>query len=261
MNNPIHWLTLFAVVLGVVIGLYLWRASETPAPQITLPTTASPPKEPAIRYPIEAAGPARETDEPLPALAESDKAVQDALAKLFGRNLAEFFNLQDIIHRVVATVDNLPLGHLPAQLLPVKSVPGWLVTTGKDEDLSLSPKNAARYQPYVRVANSVPIAPLVAVYIRFYPLFQEQYEKLGYPDKYFNDRLVQVIDHLLATPEVKGPVRLTQTTVLYQFADPELEKLSAGQKILVRMGGENAAVVKAKLTEIRSALVASPPKG
>ena len=107
----------------------------------------------------------------------------------------------------------------------------------------------------------MPIAPLVAVYIRFYPLFQEQYEKLGYPDKYFNDRLVQVIDHLLATPEVKGPVLLTQTTVLYQFTDPELEKLSAGQKILVRMGGENAALVKTKLTEIRSALVANPPKG
>ncbi|HET9916651.1 MAG TPA: DUF3014 domain-containing protein, partial [Candidatus Binatia bacterium] len=202
MSKPIHWLTLFAVVLSVVVGLYLWRASETPAPQITQPTTASPPKEPAIRYPIEAAGPAQEAGELLPALADSDKAMQDALAKLLGRNLAEFFNLQGIIHRVVATVDNLPLGHLPAQLLPVKSVPGWLVTTGKDEELSLSPKNAARYQPYVRVAKSVPITPLVAVYIRFYPLFQEQYEKLGYPDKYFNDRLVQVIDHLLATPEV-----------------------------------------------------------
>lgn len=261
MSKPIHWLTLFAVVLSVVVGLYLWRASETPAPQITQPTTASPPKEPAIRYPIEAAGPAQEADEPLPALADSDKAMRDALAKLLGRNLPEFFNLQDIIHRVVATVDNLPLGHLPAQLLPVKSVPGWLVTTGKDGELSLSPKNAVRYQPYVQVAKSVPIAPLVAVYIRFYPLFQEQYEKLGYPDKYFNDRLVQVIDHLLATPEVKGPALLMQTTVLYQFADPDLEKLSAGQKILVRMGGENAALVKAKLTEIRSALVASPPKG
>jgi len=62
------------------------------------------------RYPIEAAGPAQEADEPLPALADSDKAMQDALAKLLGRNLAEFFNLQGIIHRVVATVDNLPLG-------------------------------------------------------------------------------------------------------------------------------------------------------
>jgi len=261
MNKTIQWLILLAVVVGGAVGLYLWRASETPAPQMAQPPTVSAPEEPAIRYPIEATGQAQAPDEPLPALADSDKAMQDALAKLFGRNLKKFFNLQGIIHRVVATVDNLPLGHLPAQILPVKSVPGWLITTGKGEELRLSPKNAARYQPYVGVAKSVPVAPLVAIYARFYPLFQDQYEKLGYPGKYFNDRVVQVIDHLLAAPEVKDPVLLTQTSVLYQFADANLEKLSAGQKILVRMGGENAASVKAKLREIRSALVATPPKG
>ena len=95
MSKPIHWLTLFAVVLSVAVGLYLWRASETPAPQITEPTTASPPKEPAIRYPIEAAGPAQEADEPLPALADSDKPMQDALANLM-KNRTSFV----IAHRL-----------------------------------------------------------------------------------------------------------------------------------------------------------------
>jgi hypothetical protein len=101
---------------------------------------------------------------------------------------------------------------------------------------------------------------LVAVYVRFYPLFQQQYEELGYPGKYFNDRLVEVIDHLLAAPEVQGPIRVTQPKVLYEFADPKLEALSAGQKIMVRMGAENAVKVKAKLREIRSALVSAGPK-
>lgn len=81
----------------------------------------------------------------------------------------------------------------------------------------------------------------MAVYVHFYPPFQQQYEEVGYPDKYFNDRLVQVIDHLLAAPEVQAPVLLTQPKVMSQFADPKLEGLS--QKILVRMGGENAAKV------------------
>jgi hypothetical protein len=43
---------------------------------------------------------------------------------------------------------------------------------------------------------------------------------------------------------------------MYEFDDPELEDLSAGQKLLVRMGPENAAVLKAKLREIRRELVA-----
>jgi Protein of unknown function (DUF3014) len=254
------WLLFLVIVLGAAVGFYLWLERETP-PQVVQPAPA-PPAEPAIRHPIEAARPAdvSEPAEPLPALADSDKVMQEALKKILGRNLEKFFNLQDIIQRVVATVDNLPLEQAPPQLMPVKRVPGWLVTTGKGEKLSLSPKNAARYRPYVRLAEEVPTGPLVALYVRFYPLFQEQYEKLGYPGKYFNDRVVEVIDHLLAAPAVQGPVLLTQNNVVYQFADPKLEGLSAGQKILVRMGNENAAKVKAKLREIRSALVTQAPK-
>ena len=50
-----------------------------------------------------------------------------------------------------------------------------------------------------------------------------------------------MIDHLLATPEIEGPIRLVQPKVLYEFADPELEARSAGQKLLLRMGAANAA--------------------
>lgn len=258
MKKPIWWLILVVALAGAA-GLYFWLENRKSELQVQQPSA-----EPAIRHPIEAAPP---TDEPaaapatpLPALADSDGAMRDALVELFGRRLEKFFNLQGIIRRVVATVDNLPRDNLSLRLMPVKPVTGWLVTAGKGESLSLSPKNAARYAPYVRLAESVPTGPLVAVYVHFYPLFQQQYEELGYPGKYFNDRLVQVIDHLLAAPEVQGPVLLTRRKVLYQFADPKLEGLSDGQKILVRMGGENAAKVKAKLREIRSALVQEAPK-
>ena len=44
---------------------------------------------------------------------------------------------------------------------------------------------------------------MAVVYERLYPLFQQAYEDLGYPGKYFNDRLVEVIDHLLQTPEAQ----------------------------------------------------------
>jgi hypothetical protein len=49
--------------------------------------------------------------------------------------------------------------------------------------------------------------------------------------------------------------------VLYEFADPKLERLSAGQKILLRMGRENALKMKAKLREIRETLVSPALKG
>lgn len=264
------WGLILVVVLGGAVVLYYWLNSQKPEPQVPDSPQPAPSAEPARRHPIEAIPPpdepAEKPDEPpvepvkpLPTLADSDAVMREALAGLFGQKLENFFNPRDIIHRFVATVDNLPRDNLSPRLMPVKPVKGWLVTEGKGENLRLSPKNAARYAPYVRLAEAVPTGALVEVYVRFYPLFQQQYEKLGYPDKYFNDRLVEVIDHLLATPEVQGPVRLTQPKILYEFADPELQELSDGQKILVRMGSKNAAKVKAKLREIRSALVAEPP--
>jgi len=47
---------------------------------------------------------------------------------------------------------------------------------------------------------------------------------------------------------------------MYTYADPGLESRSAGQKLLMRMGPDNAAVIKAKLTELRAAITAAPPK-
>jgi len=83
---------------------------------------------------------------------------------------------------------------------------------------------------------------------------------LGYPNGYFNDRLVQVIDVLLATPEPTAPIELVRPNVMYTFADPNLEARPAGQKLLMRMGPENAAAIKAKLTELRAIVTAAPPK-
>jgi len=114
--------------------------------------------------------------------------------------------------------------------------------------------NAARYAPYVRIADAVDPKTLVGIYVHFYPLLQQDYRALGYPNGYFNDRLVQAIDDLLAASDVTAPLPLVQPKVMYLYSDPELESRSAGQKIMMRMGGENAARIKAKLREVRALL-------
>ena len=133
-------------------------------------------------------------------------------------------------------------------------MPGTFRVGGPEGSVAIGADNAARYAPYVLAMEAVDSAKLVALYVRLYPLFQEAYAELGYPSRYFNDRLFEVIDHLLATPDVQGSVALVQPKVLYEYADPALQDLSAGQKILVRMGGENEAKVKAKLRELKRAL-------
>jgi hypothetical protein len=165
--------------------------------------------------------------------------------------LDRIFNLQQIVPRFVATIDNLPRQTLAQSKLSVKPVGGNVETATADGRLVLRPENGARYASYLAVMEQADSHKLVQAYVRFYPLFQKAYEDLGYPKGYFNDRLVEVIDHLLAAPEVPPPVALTQPKILYQFSDPSLEQLSAGQKIMIRLGDANEARVKAKLRDIR----------
>jgi hypothetical protein len=146
-------------------------------------------------------------------------------------------------------------------LWPVKPVSGLLIVTSTRDGKVIAPENSARYAPYVRWMESVDAKKLAAVYVRFYPLFQDAYKDLGYPKGYFNDRLIVVIDHLLATPEVSGAIRLEQPKVLYEFADPSLKATSSGQQILLRMGHDNALKVKAKLRELRREITRQNPKG
>jgi hypothetical protein len=132
---------------------------------------------------------------------------------------------------------------------------------GDEEHPTIAADNSARYAVYVRLADAIDSAKLAAVYFHYYPLFQQAYRELGYPKGHFNDRLVQVIDHLLETPELEGPVALVRPKVFYLYADPGLESRSAGQKILMRTGADNARRVKAKLKEIRGEIAGGDVKG
>jgi hypothetical protein len=256
------WLVVLLVLGGFAAAYYYWQMHQQaePPPRVEAPPAPPAKVEPAIRHPIEQARSAGEETKPLPPLGESDAAMQEVLVGFFDQKpVQEFFNLKEIVRRFVVTVDNLPRKKVPMQYRLFKPVAGQFQTAGKEANLVIDPDNYRRYLAYVLLAETVGGKKLVATYVHFYPLFQEEYQTLGYPKGYFNDRLVEAIDDLLATPDVKGPIKLVQPNVLYQFADPDLEALSAGQKILLRMGPENAVRIKARLREARQELTGQVP--
>lgn len=250
------WLIIAAVAAGAAYyWFYVRQPAPPPAPPAPAPTTlAAPAPPPAQHYPIEqASAPAEPAPAALPSLDKSDYAARDVFALLIGLpKFTQYFYGDDIIRRIVATVDNLPRERASRLMLPVKPVPGAFAVEGTGNALSIAPANAARYTPYVELFERIDSQKLVAAYVRLYPLFQQAYRELGYPQGYFNDRLVQAIDNVLATPDAPPPVAVQQPKVLYQYADPKLESLSAGQKTLLRMGPQNAAKVKAKLRQLRA---------
>jgi hypothetical protein len=268
-ERTIWWWALGAFVLTAAGGAWWWWQVRTPSP---LPVAQAPAAQPApetpagdakIEHPIEAAPAAAAAGAaaPLPPLAESDSALRAAIGGLVGEQaLLEFFQMTGIVARIVATVDSLPRSRVATKVLPVRGPGGaFAVEGGGSEERVIGAANADRYTAHLRLAEAVDAKRAAAVYLRFYPLLQQAYRELGYPQGHFNDRLVAVIDHLLATPQIDGPIRVVQPKVLYEFADPALEARSAGQKLLLRMGAENTARVKARLREFRRKITATPP--
>jgi hypothetical protein len=260
MKNPVL-IAVVALILGGGIAAYFyWQQGQSkpePVPlQSALPppppvVPPSPPK-PEVHQVVETPP----ASPPLPALADSDSFVFAALDQLVGnKSLMKFFHGEKIIHNIVATIDNLPTGRVPMRVMPVKQVPGSFIVSGSEDDLVIGDRNTSRYTPYVRIAEAIDAKKLVQLYVHLYPLFQQAYEKLGYPKKYFNDRLILAIDDLLSAPVIKGPVKLVQPNVLYQFADPELEERSIGQKILMRTGSRNESIIKSRLRAIKQELL------
>ena len=199
-----------------------------------------------------------EMEEPLPLLEESDNKIKEILSEFIGIDLVkQFFRQTGILHRFVVTIDSLPKKELPIKyrLLPPTSGK-FLVHKDSSDKITLDPENFKRYATYMQLLDKLDTEQFVKWYTRFYPLIQEDYDSLGIENRYFNDRFIFVIDHLLETPEVIGSIQLVQPSVFYNFADPALQTLSAGQKILLRIGPANMAIVKTKLIEIRKELAA-----
>jgi len=276
------------LILVVVIAVKYFRPQEPEQPLLDLPSTTNEQPatvevpEPAIRYPIPAHPPQIEQptvetattepglpqeepteevaesapEKPLPTLNGSDAVVRESLYTLAARQAIDsLFNLNRTIPRFVVTVDNLPRKHLTrSKYRSNQAISGQLRVEEDSNGIYLSKDNYARYDAFIDLFESINNDQLIALYLHYYPLIQAAYDNLGYSAAYFNDRLIDVIDHLLQAPDLGGRIALIRPRVLYKYVDPELEALSAGQKVLIRIGPRNTARVKSKLRELRQAL-------
>ncbi|MEZ5498333.1 MAG: DUF3014 domain-containing protein [Steroidobacteraceae bacterium] len=238
-------------------GYYLWQQRRAvPAPEV-LPTASAPETQPSPQVGPAPESPAIASDSTaLPSLAESDSLAGAELDGLLDDStISERIEHDALIKRLVISLDSLPRGSIAQRFSPFRPLPGELTVSGDDDSgFSLSAENYARYEPYVSAFERIDSDLLVATYRRFAPLMQQAYAELIAPQGYFDERLVEIIDHLLAVQVAAAPPQLARPSVMFQYADPALEGRSVGAKLLTRMGRDNAARVQSKLREIRPLL-------
>jgi len=236
---------------ALAVGLF-WRqgergsaAGQHPVQTVAASAPVAPapaPSAPTILHPVPAVA--------APSAAATAGFDEDLVA-LFGHpSMASLLRTDNLAYRFVATIDNL--GRFET------------ADTAKGEVVQVD--NALRYVPYVLLLEQVDLRKAVQIYAHHYPALQRKYEELGFPQRYFNDRFIDVLDQLLMTPEGAPPLHVhrpvingvqpTRPWLLYEFDDPALQSLSAGQRILLRMGPFNERRAKSRLAELRRLLAA-----
>ncbi|MEA3545126.1 MAG: DUF3014 domain-containing protein [Thermodesulfobacteriota bacterium] len=274
--NKTNLIIFMLVILLSALGLTIYLQGNAVPEQIVLDVQPDSPPEPKrtpiVHYPVPESMTEQHTPPPqqevlatqpvkrqlpkiLPTVQESDQSIQKALKNLFSEKAAyKLLYIENFIQKVVATIDNLPEKQLPRAHLPIKAPGGKFLVAGTPEAPQTSSRNNKRYGIYLTLLESINQELSIKIYTHFYPLFQTAYEQLGYKNAYFNDRLVYVVDHLLETPNPHDPIQLAQPAVFFTYADPNLENLSSGQKILLRIGHEQRSRVLKILADYRHML-------
>lgn len=270
-------LPVLAVLTGLSAGAY-FLFFRTPAPLPTPPAdTLVPASAPAVTPSTEAMPAAPDTGptaQPvptripaaptlqvaLPPLAESDAEVREHLRALLGEGpLAKWLKQDGLLQRVGVLIAALAQGEFSLDMLLLEPPPGAFQVDLRDGNPYVSPRNYSRYDAIVGLADGLDMTALTEFFQRYRPLLEAAYGELGQPPEQLDTALLGAIDHLLGTPELAEPPALAQESVAYTYADPELERLSAARRQLLRMGPAHTRTLKAKLKALRAALLATPP--
>jgi hypothetical protein len=214
-------------------------------------------------------------ENPLPTLDESDEWLKIKLPEITWRKeLLTLIIDEDMIRRFVVFTDNFSQGivayeHSPFILPKTKFAPVTDSVSFQDSlqnqdssQISLESKqnvwqwnesSGKRFGLYVDLLRSVDSESLVQWYLEVKPLIDEAYSELGYEDDFTNtlqDAITRVLDMELP----KSSMALIQPSVMYKFANPQLEALSDADKLLLRLGKDNLLVMKSVLLELHEKL-------
>ena len=218
------------------------------------PTPAAESGRAAPVEPIQPLGGAAESIA-IPLLDQSDPIVRELVRKLSSHSRVTAWLATDgLIRNFTYVVANVADGRTPANLVrPLRPSTGFRVTE-RGEELSMNPQSGTRYTPLAQAVASIDAAGAAQLYSTLKARIGDAYDEIAEPGTMFDATLERAIVLLLKTPIPEEPFRLVPKGIGYAFADVKLEGLAPAQKLLLRMGPENARIIQTKLRAIAMAL-------
>ena len=251
---------LLVIAGGVVLLTGMWPPKEEPAPTVTAPPPEPPPspimtaiEEPAPEPSEPPPPPPEPVEDPLPRLEESDDAVRDAVGDIpLGTAGQQYLIPGNIIERSASLIYLMAQGDVPYKLLPVSRPKAAFPIRDDGTQVVTDPAGFERYDALTQWLQSLDLESLLSSLEWFIPLFKEAWSYYGEDPAAFDMAVVITLDLVIATPEIDlSEARLTRKEAVWIFEDPAIEGLAPIQKQVLRMGPENAKILKAKAAEAR----------
>ena len=251
---------LLVIAGGVVLLTGMWPPKEEPAPTVTAPPPEPPPspimaaiEEPAPEPSEPPPPPPEPVEDPLPRLEESDDAVRDAVGDIpLGTAGQQYLIPGNIIERSASLIYLMAQGDVPYKLLPVSRPKAAFPIRDDGTQVVSDPAGFERYDALTQWLQSLDLESLLSSLEWFIPLFKEAWSYYGEDPAAFDMAVVITLDLVIATPEIDlSEARLTRKEAVWIFEDPAIEGLAPIQKQVLRMGPENAKILKAKAAEAR----------
>ncbi|WP_116366540.1 DUF3014 domain-containing protein [Parahaliea mediterranea] len=261
-------LVVAVIVVALALIFYPRGEPDAPVPPETAqaPAPVAPPRpvaedipakpEPAPTEPTHEETAPEPVEPALPEPQDSDPLVREELAEVGASGqLQGFTEGEHLLERMVALVDGGSRGVLLRKILPMSAPETPFPVEEVDGQLYMAPAGYDRYDSYVDAVLALDTAAIVDSFHRLRPLYEKAYAQLGLPAEDLDNALIASLDRILATPEMSEPLALKHDSVMYSYADPQLEAMSPLQKQLLRMGPDNTRRLKEKAQQIRAALL------
>ena len=231
------------VLAGVVIEKPAIPEAEIPIAPIVEVSEEHPESEPAPK-PV------------LPNLNGSDSFLRGRIEDLSSnRDLVRWLAVDDLLLRAASYLDGLSRGVVLSKIFPLTQPTGKFTTHIDGETIWLNAGNYERYDATIEALASVDMAALAELFHIARPLIEKAFSEMGYNIRQMEGIILQAIDRVLSTPIIIEPIELTRESVLYQFADPELEQLLPLQKQVLRTGPENTQKLQQQALALKNALL------
>ena len=288
--NKASWPLIGSIVVVIVVIGVAWQfTGSKPAPVVVEKPIPAPIVKPELEKVVEIPEPVIEEpimeepevviveeviepeEDPLPALNDSDDWLKIKLSEITWRKeLLTLIIDEDMIRRFVVFTDNFSQGivayeHSPFVLPKAKFAPeadsASFQTTTQGQNAAKIKQNVwqwdensgKRFSLYIDLLRSMDSENLIQWYMEVKPLIDEAYQELGYEDD-FSNTLQDAITRVLDMELPKSSMALIQPSVMYKFANPQLEALPDTDKLLLRLGKDNLLVIKSVLLELHEKL-------